>query len=461
MTRSFKLHLFIRMFIAALVILWANRQISQYLLLTQTEQLIHVEMALDLSSCHQQLKDSSEFIRCAQGLDQSKVYNSLKGSYLTCPDPVNIKNQEACNNIGIDTIRWYKKTSVESPEIEFSEISTGNGTVLGVRFANQQGDGMIFLNRSWVSNFVDQLWKIRDRNIAKSLPVVIVSLMLLAFYMVYIMLRPLKLIEHRMSQLNSQNLFNEESLVSPYKEFNRLIEVYQDLRKRLADSFSKARRFSSDVSHELRTPLSILRGNAERIIADLPTGSPLQVQVRLMSDEVERLILITEKLLLLSRADANSLQLALSRVNLSDLLSELVQDAHSFHRNLTIRHNIQPNVMWLCDQQLVHQLIQNLYTNAVKYNKPDGWIAIELTSSSEQLRLTIENPTQQIAEDLSTRGFERFYRGDTSRTRGVDGFGLGLSICQEIARLHHGLVSLEITPKNTVQLTLTAPPHQP
>lgn len=460
MNRSFKFHLFIRMVIAALVVLWANRQISQNFLFKQTEQLIHIEMALDLSSCHNRINDTDAFIRCAQHLEQSKVYNSIKESYLTCTNPTNGKNQGICNTINLEAPDWYKKTTSEAPDMEFAELSINNNHWLAVRFNNQQGDGVLVLNQSWVSNFVDQLWEIRDRNIAKSIPPVVISILFLALYMVYIMLRPLKLIETRMSQLNSQSLFNDDALVSPYKEFNRLIEGYQDLRKRLADSFSKARRFSSDVSHELRTPLSILRGNAERMIAELPKGSPLQVQVRLMSDEIERLILITEKLLLLSRADANSLKLALSRVNISDLLSELVQDAHSFHPNLSIKHKIQKDVVWHCDQQLVHQLVQNLYTNAVKYNIPDGWISIQLTSSENQLRLTIENPALEIAEDLATRGFERFYRGDASRTRDVDGFGLGLSICQEIARVHQGSLTLTTTHNHTVQLTLTAPLSQ-
>lgn len=457
MNRSFKLHLFIRMFIAALVILWANRQISQNFLQDQTEQLMHVEMASDLLTCHEKITNKIEFIRCTQGREQSKVYNSIKESYLTCTQPITDNIQGPCSSANVAKIHWHQQATNDLRDIEFSKISINNDTWLAVRFANKKRDDMLVLKRTWVAHFVDQLWKIRDRNIAKSIPPVVISILFLALYMVYIMLRPLKLIENRMSQLNSQNLFNEESLVSPYKEFNRLIDVYQELRKRLADSFNKARRFSSDVSHELRTPLSILRGNAERMIAELPAGSPLQVQVRLMSDEVERLILITEKLLLLSRADANSLQLDLTRVNVSDILNELVQDARSFHRNLNIKHKIQADVVWLCDQQLVHQLIQNLYTNAVKYNKPDGWISIQLSSSDGQLRLTMENPTQQISEDLPTRGFERFYRGDASRTRGVDGFGLGLSICQEIARVHQGLLTLDITPNNTVQLTLTAP----
>jgi two-component system OmpR family sensor kinase len=73
------------------------------------------------------------------------------------------------------------------------------------------------------------------------------------------------------------------------------------------------------------------------------------------------------------------------------------------------------------------------------------------------LKLTIENPTEVASQELAERGFERFYRGDASRTRSVDGFGLGLSICQEIAHVHNGTLTLDVTPEKTVRLTLTAP----
>ena len=155
------------------------------------------------------------------------------------------------------------------------------------------------------------------------------------------------------------------------------------------------------------------------MISELPLGSAAQVQARLMSDEIERLILITEKLLLLSRADANSIQLEMHQLNVSQVMQELVEDAQSFHPDLQIRHNIQDDVVWTCDAQLIHQLIQNLYANAVKYNTPNGWISLDLTCRDGQLKLTIENPSQELAQELTERGFERFYRGDASRTRGV------------------------------------------
>jgi two-component system sensor histidine kinase MtrB len=93
----------------------------------------------------------------------------------------------------------------------------------------------------------------------------------------------------------------------------------------------------------------------------------------------------------------------------------------------------------------------------VNYNQPNGWIHFALKKSGDSFVLIIENPTTDIPSDLLSHAFDRFYRGDASHARQVDGLGLGLSICAEIAKLHLGTLALEVGPQNTVVVTLNAP----
>lgn len=85
-----------------------------------------------------------------------------------------------------------------------------------------------------------------------------------------------------------------------------------------------------------------------------------------------------------------------------------------------------------------------------KYNVPDGWIRFSLQHRNDEFVLCVENPCDNIPADLTERAFQRFYRGEAARSRAIDDVGLGLSLRQEIARLHHAFLSLEVTPHKTV-----------
>ncbi len=461
MKKSFKFHVFIRICLVAFAIIFANRILAQYFLADQLRDRTHQEMGLGLVNCHSHIKHPVDFLRCFNEREKGNITNNISDFYVLCDTPslsTSSGLDPRCLAFQKHPALWGKeKKQEEDPRIDYANGVIDSALWQGVRFKGNPDSPQIWLQDDHISDLMLQMWALRDRNLIYVLPTIITLLLALMFYIIYIALRPIAMLERTLAHLTARNLDQSTQLVAPFKEFEKVTQVFEDLRERLSQSFTKARRFASDASHELRTPLTILRGNAEQLIAELPVGSGAQVRMRLMSDEIERLIEITEKLLLLSRADANSIVEELSDVDMSRLLERLIKDGLSFHSKLKITGHIEPGIVWRCDKTLVNQLVHNLYVNAVNYNLPNGWIHIALKRIDRGFELTMENPTPEAPSDLTERAFDRFYRGDASHTRRVDGLGLGLSICLEIAKLHHSTLSLIVTPQHTVLAKLTAP----
>jgi signal transduction histidine kinase len=240
-------------------------------------------------------------------------------------------------------------------------------------------------------------------------------------------------------------------------EFVELIQVFNQMLERLERSFKQASRFSGDAAHELKTPLAILQGELERTLQQAELGSQVQQSLSKLLDEVSRLSGIVRKLLLLSLADAGQMNLHRVEVDLSGLLIEMLEDIELLAPHLEIQTEIADGLCVLGDRDLLIQVLQNLISNAIKYNLPNGWIRIEAHRQGATVSITISNCSKEIPVSDQNRIFDRFHRGDPARTRQVEGIGLGLSIAREIARAHGGDLTLDPTLSAQTAFTLTLP----
>jgi signal transduction histidine kinase len=458
MKRSLKLYLFWQLLLTTIVIILANRLIAQYFVFDSFKQDIHIQMGRGLVSCQTRLQGQEEFVRCFNAAYKGNISNSLVDFYLLCDKPLTGQVADTlhrCQQLRNKTLFWYQDGS--SRELEYAKTDLGGMGWVAVRFSDRAQGPQIWLSQNHIDDFRAQLWSMRDRLLIFTLPTILLLLFLMAVYMTYLIMRPLTQLENTLSRLSLPNLDQSTQLIAPFKEFNRVTEVFEDLRLRLNQSFTKARRFASDASHELRTPLTILRGNVERFITELPTGSASQVRMRTIGDEIERLIEITNKLLLLSRADANDLSRDLRGFNLSDLLSKSLQDTALFEPGPLVESLIEPGIWMYGDITLTMQLFHNLYANALNYSTEDGWIKVSLSRAHGNLELVVENSAKDIPADLCERAFDRFYRGDAAHSRNLDGLGLGLSICLAIAHLSKGELTLSVSKQKSVHVKFSAP----
>jgi two-component system, OmpR family, heavy metal sensor histidine kinase CusS len=241
------------------------------------------------------------------------------------------------------------------------------------------------------------------------------------------------------------------------REFLELIEVFNRMLERLERSFQQARCFSADAAHELKTPLAILQGQIERAIQNADDGSAAQAELSNILDEVRRLSSISGKLLLLSQADAGSLRVNPEPLDLSRLLSELVEDAAMLAPQLLVTGEIQAGLTVKADGALLPQVLHNLISNAIKYNVENGWIRISTATLPDQTVIKIANSSHGIAPTDSERIFDRFFRANSARHRNADGVGLGLSVSREIARAHGGDLLLEISASDAAVFSLVVP----
>jgi heavy metal sensor kinase len=269
-------------------------------------------------------------------------------------------------------------------------------------------------------------------------------------------LRPIRKLTRVARQISAKDLHQRVPDSKADPEFEELINILNGMLDRLEASFQQATRFSADAAHELNTPLTILQGQIEQAIQNAPTEADQRVYAELL-EEVQRLKNIVRKLLMIAKADTGQLKLNLERIDLSREIEDLLHDADVLAPGLKIERQLSPRIVVMADPDLLKQVLQNLLSNAIKYNRPEGVIQISLSHENGEARIRVGNTTPPGITIDDTLLFTRFYRGDSSRSRQIEGVGLGLSLSREIVHAHHGSLVLTESKEGWIAFTLTLP----
>ena len=206
------------------------------------------------------------------------------------------------------------------------------------------------------------------------------------------------------------------------------------------------REFTANVSHELKTPLTSISGFAELMKAGTVPPETVPEFAGDIYREAQRLITLVEDIIHLSQLDEDLVPLERGAVDLFAVARDVVQrltpaaERAGVALTLTGGETVVEGV-----RQVLDEMVANLVDNAIKYNRPGGSVAVEVTVAEGKPRLTVRDTGIGIPAAHQERVFERFYRVDKSHSKEVGGTGLGLSIVKHAAAYHNASVSLEST----------------
>lgn len=258
-------------------------------------------------------------------------------------------------------------------------------------------------------------------------------------------LAPVGQMADRARTITAERLGERLPVVSPDDELGHLAAVFNETFARLEQSFEQLRRFTADASHELRTPLTAIRSVGEVGLREHRDGNAYREIIGSMLEEADRLGRLVDSLLTLSRADTGQVKLTLEYVDLTELAHEVTNHlgvlAEEKRQSLSVEATAP--VYATVDRLVLRQAVINLVDNAIKYTPEGGCVRVVVRDQPSGPTLEVIDTGPGIAAEYRERIFDRFYRVDKARSRGLGGTGLGLSIARWAVEAHGGRIGLE------------------
>ena len=258
-----------------------------------------------------------------------------------------------------------------------------------------------------------------------------------------ILLRPFnKIISNKLKNVTHPSSFNTAPVSTTTYEFSQLDRSVNEMMNQIQEAFKLERDFITNVSHELLTPISILKNRVENMIND--PSLPEEAVIKLVDSQktLSRLSRIIKALLYISRIE-NEQFLKSETASIPLLVKDVLEEAEVLiqDRNILLnKDNLDSFLFSPCNPTLLHTLILNLISNAIKYNRPGGSIIITGRMMQDGYHFSVKDSGIGIAKDQLPFIFDRFKR---LRPEDDKGFGLGLPIVKSIADFH--AISIHVT----------------
>jgi two-component system heavy metal sensor histidine kinase CusS len=266
-------------------------------------------------------------------------------------------------------------------------------------------------------------------------------------------LRPLEEMKRSLERIGPTHLNERVAPANWPRELQPLAIAFDEMLKRLDDSFTRLSQFSADLAHELRTPIANMLGEAQVALSRDRSAAEYRETIESTIGECERLSGIVDNLLFVARADAATEPVERIRFDARAAVEKIAAFYETIAEDRHVAINCSGRGQISADPALFERAVGNLVDNALRFTPENGSIQIALAERANDFEVAVSDNGSGVAPEHLPRVFDRFYRAESSR--GSDGAGLGLALVKSIVDLHGGTARIrsEVGRGTTVSIT--------
>lgn len=273
-------------------------------------------------------------------------------------------------------------------------------------------------------------------------------------------IRPIEDISATAVKISGGDLSQRINIGETESELGRLASVLNSTFARLDAAFAQQQQFTSDAAHELRTPVSVMLTQTQTSLNRERSAVEYRETLESCQRAAQRMRRLIESLLELARLDAGQQQMKHLRFDLAQTVRDCVTLVEPIAESRHVKIICEaPPLECVGDSERLGQVITNLLTNAITYNKENGEVRVHGETRNGSVILTVSDTGMGISAKDLPHVFDRFYRADNSRTSGNT--GLGLAISKAIVEAHSGVIEVSSQPEVGTVFTVRLPSREP
>jgi len=336
-------------------------------------------------------------------------------------------------------VKVVKKKAVFTNEYRVIEGEENEYRILQYHFT--------FGNQGYNLEIGSSLGEVKDLTFIIKFFIIIVFVVILlitfladTFYIEYLLKPFYRIIDTKIRRVNEPEAFDHTPIKARSRDFRELDFVLNQMMDRIAELFKKEKQFISNVSHELLTPIALLKNKFENLLQNDSLDDNAIDKIAGSLRTLDMLKKIINNLLLISRIENNQYE-ANESINFHELVADLQEDLEDRieDREIQFLNKMEHDYIFTGNKTLIHILIYNLVTNAIKYNKPKGSIEVADGFLENKYFISITDSGIGMKDSQIENIFNRFARISSDQ----DGQGLGLAIVDSIASFHH--IEIKVT----------------